>query len=399
MADMAGLHIVIVPAWWPSPEQPMAGVFCADYVAAFAAAGAKVGVVFPDLVSLRFLGHGTSIPWRPRLSEESCAGAPVIRIRGLHTAVGRPWLQMHRYLRWLRRGLSVYQSRYGSPDALHAMCAVPAGWACTRLASSLARRVIVTEHTGPFSLALEPPAARRYVFDALRDAAAVFAVSDSSAEEMRAAGVNQPISVCGNPLAEVFLASTLPDGREEGSPRALFVGRLVAGKGVGDLLDAVTSLGPAFDAEWHFVGEGPMSPVIQSRFAAAGLGERLHMHGYRDRAGVARLMARSDFLVLPTHGETFGVVVAEALCMGLPVVTTRGTACGDFVGGGEGALAEIGDVESLEAAIRRVAAGLGGFDGKAIASRARERFSGSAVAARYAEVFRGCLSTSTGSIG
>ena len=129
MSHLAGIHVLLVPAWWPSPEQPISGIFCTDYAQTFSAAGAKVGVVFPDLVSVQHLGKGTRIPWRPRLTVEDLSGVPVIRIRGLHTAFGRPALQMRRFRRWLRWGLREYRARYGEPDVLHAMCSIPAGWA------------------------------------------------------------------------------------------------------------------------------------------------------------------------------------------------------------------------------------------------------------------------------
>jgi glycosyltransferase involved in cell wall biosynthesis len=388
MGSMTGLHILIVPAWWPSPEQPMAGVFCTDYAASFVAAGAKVGVVFPDLVPLRFLGKGPSIPWRPRVLSETADGAAVIRVRGLHTALGRPGLQMLRYRRWLRRGLAVYRERHGSPDILHAMCAIPAGWACTHLDDPLAGRVVLTEHTGPFSLALQPPAAEQYVRAAMDQAAAVLAVSDRSREEIRAAGIRREVAVCGNPVSEPFATLPVRAERRHGLLRAIFVGRIVREKGIGELLEAAAALATESEIEWHFVGDGPMAQDIGSRFLAAGLIEHLRMHGHCDRSMVARLLMQCDFLVLPTHGETFGLVAAEALCMGLPVVTTRGTACGDYVSEDDGVLAEIGDAQSLTTAVRRMIEDYGRYDRAAIAARARQRFSGEVAASRYGEVFR-----------
>src|SRR5438105_13375226 len=99
MAEMSGMHILVVPSWWPSAGQPIRGIFFTDYVRAFAAARAKVGVLFPDMVSLRMLGrrlrHGllsanttTSLPLSARLFWEDLDGIPILRIRGLHTAFG-----------------------------------------------------------------------------------------------------------------------------------------------------------------------------------------------------------------------------------------------------------------------------------------------------------------------
>lgn len=391
MASMTGLHVLIIPSWWPSPERPMNGVFFADYVAAFAEAGARVGVVYPDLVGLRFLRRWKSIPLRPNLMTETSSGQPVVRLRGLHTSLGLPGLQMLRFRSWLREGLAAYRTQFGDPDVLHAMCVLPAGWACTHLDDPLAQRVIVTEHTGPFSLVLKPRGAGWYVRTALAKAAAVFAVSPHGRGQMRAAGITRDIEVCGNPVSDAFLQQEIPAPRTQGPARVLFVGRLVREKGIGELAAAATTVGRTSKVEWHFAGDGPMEPAIISRFAAARLSDQLVLHGRCDRAAIARLMAESDFLVLPTYGETFGLAVAEALCTGLPVITSRGTACEDFISEGDGLLTNMQNIPSLVAVLRKMIDKHAQYDRRKIADRARARFSGSAVAETYARTYRQVL--------
>src|SRR5215470_17665499 len=96
-------HVLIVPAWWPSPQQPLAGTFVQNYARAFLASNMRVGVVFPDLTNLRYLKLGAGVPIRPRMIAEAADGVPVIRVRGVHTALGLPQLQMRRFAHWLRR--------------------------------------------------------------------------------------------------------------------------------------------------------------------------------------------------------------------------------------------------------------------------------------------------------
>ncbi len=391
MASMTGLHVLIIPSWWPSPEQPMNGVFLPNFAATFAEAGARVGVVYPDLISPRFLRRGRSIPVFPQLRTETTAGQPVFRIRGLHTALRLPSLQMRRFRTWLRRGLAAYRAQYGEPDVLQAMCAIPAGWACTHLDEPLARRVVVTEFTGPFSLTLKPRGASWYVRTALAKAAAVFALSPHGRGEMRAAGLTRDIEVCGIPVSELFLQQEIPPPRADRLLRALFVGRLVVEKGVGELAAAATTLGHSANVEWHFAGDGPVKPAVAARFAAGRISDRLVLHGHCDRSTTARLMAESDFLVLPTYGETFGLAVAEALCAGLPVITSRGTACADFVGGADGLLTDRQNIPSLVAVLRKMIDTHGRFERQAIAARARARFSGASVAETYARAYRQLL--------
>lgn len=393
MADMSGLHVVIVPAWWPSPEQPIGGVFCTDYARAFAAAGARVGVIYPDLVSVRHLGGGTAIPWRPRLDHEALEGVPVIRVRGLHTALRIPALQMHRFRRWLRRGLAAYRERYGEPDLLHAMCAIPAGWACTHLDDRLASRTVVTEHTGAFAALLCRRAGGPYVRAGLSRAAAVVAVSAHLRDTLGPVCGERRIPVVANPVMGEFAASPPPELHTDNHGRrvfrAVFVGRLTRAKGLEELIDAAIALSrdQRFAWEWQIAGPGPLAGDIGRRFASAGLTERLTLHGFCERPRVAELIRSSHFLLLPSHAENCPLAICEALSIGRPVVTTEAAGCKALVGEDDGVLARIGDARSLAEAIKTLTANYARWDWQAISARARERFSAAAVASRYAGIF------------
>lgn len=387
MNALNGKHIVIVPAWWPSPEQPHAGVFFQDYVEAFTNAGAKVGVIYPDLVGLRQLGRGERKPLAPRiLHETTVADAPVVRIRGLQTSFGSVERRALRFRDWLARGLAAYRDRHGEPDILHAMCAVPAGWACTNLNDPLSRRVVLTEHTGPFTLVMDPPDSAKLARTAFESAAMRVAVSDHLRRQIQEAGIRNTIEVCGNPVSSHFAPATRTPPAGHKRIRGLFVGRLTQEKGVSTLVSAIAEIRNATPhCEFHFVGNGPLGVAI-APFLAAEDAAILH-HASCPRAEVCTHMQNADFLVHPSMEETFGMTVAEALCVGLPVVTTRGTACAEFIDDDNGILVERGDEASLEAGLRQMIDTCRDYDRAAIAAKARERFSGNAVAMIYNDIF------------
>jgi len=394
MGVLSDLHVVIVPTWWPSPEQPHAGVFFGDYVEAFQSAGARVGVVYPDLVGLRHVARGARAPLRPDIRFETTqSGAPVVRVRGLQTSFGSIARRVRRFRDWLAHGLAAYCDQHGTPDALHAMCALPAGWACTQLDDPFSQRVVLTEHTGPFSLVMHPPASAQRVRSAFADAAACCVVSAHLREQVIAAGIDGELLVCGNPVSPVFASEAI--GAAKRSPdaprRGLFVGRFTGEKGIHELLTAIDAMeGAAANCRFDLVGADGSKDArgINSRIAESRVAGSIRVHPPCDRRSLRQLMLDADFLVHPTHGETFGMVVAEALCMGLPVVTTRGTACADFVNDDNGILVAKADASSLRDGLKQMIHNCRDYDRRRIASAARARFSSSAVAEFYAPLFR-----------
>jgi glycosyltransferase involved in cell wall biosynthesis len=70
------------------------------------------------------------------------------------------------------------------------------------------------------------------------------------------------------------------------------------------------------DREPGFVEE------LRAMAEAAGIADRLHFAGPHPPAEVAGFYAQADLLVLPSRGETYGMVVTEALAHGLPVLAT-----------------------------------------------------------------------------
>ena len=76
--------------------------------------------------------------------------------------------------------------------------------------------------------------------------------------------------------------------------------------------------------------------------------------GEADPEAVSAYYARADLFVLATEYEGYGMVVAEALAHGLPVISTATGGIGDLVADDAGLLVPPGDPDALAAAISRV---------------------------------------------
>jgi glycosyltransferase involved in cell wall biosynthesis len=135
----------------------------------------------------------------------------------------------------------------------------------------------------------------------------------------------------------------------DGGEALLCVGAVTPHKGHGVLLDALATLP---DVPWRCtcVGSLDRDPV----FAAAvqrRVNSRVEFTGPRTGAELDRTYAAADLLVLPSHAETYGMVVTEALARGVPVVATDVGGVSEALGDG-GLLVARGDPAALGAALR-----------------------------------------------
>lgn len=105
-------------------------------------------------------------------------------------------------------------------------------------------------------------------------------------------------------------------------PMVLSVRRLVPRMGLADLVEAVSRL--RSPVQLVIAGQGPERARLEQRIREHGLSERTHLLGRVEDDELPALYAAADVFALPTRSlEGFGLVTAEALASGLPVVATR----------------------------------------------------------------------------
>jgi glycosyltransferase involved in cell wall biosynthesis len=137
----------------------------------------------------------------------------------------------------------------------------------------------------------------------------------------------------------------------------LFVGRLIKAKGVLELLQAYASLSDQTRSEVGlvFAGDGPMRPELESLAQCIYPGA-VHFTGFLHRNDLARCYGLGECLVFPTHSDTWGMVVNEAIACGLPVICSRVAGCARDLVTTNGLLVEPQDVAQLARAMGQVAA-------------------------------------------
>jgi glycosyltransferase involved in cell wall biosynthesis len=140
----------------------------------------------------------------------------------------------------------------------------------------------------------------------------------------------------------------------------LCVAALTPDKGHDVLLDGLAT---ATDLPWScacvgsLVRDPAFADGVRRRARDGALGDRVRFPGPLVGAELERAYAGADLLVLPSHAETYGMVVVEALARGLPVLASDVGGVTEALGHGDGGtrpglLVPPGDPEALGAALR-----------------------------------------------
>jgi glycosyltransferase involved in cell wall biosynthesis len=135
----------------------------------------------------------------------------------------------------------------------------------------------------------------------------------------------------------------------------LFVGKLSHKKRPMDLLRAFEALKGS--ASLVFVGDGVLRPELE-KYAREHHMKSVHLVGFKNQTELPQYYALADVFVLPSGvGETWGLVVNEAMCFGLPVVVSDVVGCAsDLVKNGENGLTfSPGDIAALAAHLSALA--------------------------------------------
>jgi len=151
--------------------------------------------------------------------------------------------------------------------------------------------------------------------------------------------------------------SRLPGPRCSKVRALLCVANLVPRKGHELLVEALARIR---ELDWSLscIGSLERDPAtvraVRARIRALGLGRRIRLAGECPPQNVARAYRAADAFVLPSFHEGYGMVYAEAMAHGLPVIATTAGAIPETVPPQAGLLVPPGDPAALAQAVRRV---------------------------------------------
>ena len=393
------MHVLHVPSWYPTTNYPQSGIFIKEQIEAIAlfAPGTSHTVIswgheetqfrirdpirfFINLLNSRptrklnksfdngiTYYHTPSVWWSERL--------PMGGVSSIQASARKCFLRAN---------------AEHSVDIIHAHVGYPAGPIARNLAREANIPYVITEHMG---LARVPSYMKKgqpipEISEAYENASAIISVSNFLKQELSNLGLVVSHVIPNLVNEERFF----PIKKNNSNFVFLLMGTLSHGKGIDLFLKAIDKVkNEGLQCEFWIAGTGPDEFKFQSLSENMGLASSVRWLGNISRDQVPQIFQMSDVFVLPSRYETFGVVYAEALACGKPVIATKCGGPDDIVTDGNGLLIDKNDPDQLANAMLELYHSYYSYSESTIRDSFMDRYSRSTVVSAISRVYQEVL--------
>jgi glycosyltransferase involved in cell wall biosynthesis len=388
-AEHGGLHVLILPSFYPTREAPYNGTFFRDWAQALQRAGVRVGVAYAEGRSLRQFSAAGFRQTRFQVSADVEDGLPTVRLHGWNTlaqwtAGGLIWA------RCSQRVIREYIARYGRPDVVAAQSATWAGHAAWLAHRTWGLPYVITEINTGFGTGRVRGWAANVSRRSFAGAEAVVAISKNLRQRLVEFGGAKRVELIPCTVDDSYW--TPPAAPRLQVPFTFYAqAHLTPRKGF-DILIRAFARQFRGDGSVRLVigGDGVIRADLEALADSCGVRPQVTFLGAIPRDAVREAMRAANCFVLPSLAENFGVVLIEALATGLPVIGTRCGGPEDFIDDRVGLLVQPGDEDGLAMALTTLRMAQP-FDPLTITGYAIRRFGHAVVGTQLRELYRTLL--------
>ncbi len=368
------MKIVEIPSFFP----PYGGEFCLEQSKALAALGHDVSIIANVQLSIRRgLYKFLFTPYNRR--NMVVDGIPVYRsdMRGMPRNVK---FNVEHWINIVKNMFREQVMQNGKPDIIHAHCAKWAGYVASLIAKEYNIPFVITEHLSSMVFKDEFGDDLTHVWQipllkkAYKTADMVIPVADELVDDLE--------KYFGRDYRWKSISNTIDVDFFHYQPRKPLHGRnfsfcclanYIPLKGYDILFQAFNDLVKINPfAELHIAGRGTDSPDCQSAVSSLPCSSKIKIHGELGKNDVRDVLYDSDCLVLPSRSEAQPLVLLEAMCTGIPVISTECAPKSLRIEGGC-TIVPIDDACKMTSAMGNVIAAMADhsttFDGKLLSSK------------------------------
>ena len=372
------MRILIIARGYPTKDYPLNGIFEYDQAKALAASGHEVIFAAIDLRSIR----------RVRRWGTHSFSQDGVHIEAVSLPLGnlpKPILHFTRQ-QALKRQYNNVVLNYGRPDIIHSHF-IEQGYAVVKVLSDQGIPLFHTEHYSGMNQAKLSDYYTKLGSETYKKMTKVLVVSNHLRKNLEDKfGIEA--TVVPN-IVDLSAFNTEIKPKDMSQFNFISVGRLDKNKRM-DLL--INAFHQAFKDDptvnLFIIGDGPEREHLDQLIKNYKLSVRVHLLGQQDRVNIAKKMEECHSFVLASKSETFGVVLIEAMAMGLPIVSTKSGGPKDFISQENGLLVETDNIEAFSNALLEVKKIYANFNVNAIANTTRNYYRPEHIAIAFIKLYK-----------
>jgi teichuronic acid biosynthesis glycosyltransferase TuaC len=354
------VRVLIISHMFPNPADSTAGIFVLEQVKALQRLGIDCSVICPVPWvphSLAFLERGRK--YTHTQTESIIEGIYVGYPKALELPGGRLFA-LYGFSNYVSsRARANRWNQQHVFDLIHAHSIMPDGFAAVLLGQEFRVPVVCTVHGGDANdYPFRNRATHAATTWALKRFSQVIAVSTKLKQQLRDLSDIEKVEVAHNGAdAAVFRIVPKLEARQRlgipaGERVVVFVGYLVAEKGIRYLLEALSQINLQ-NLKLYLIGDGYLRSKLEENARHFGVSQRCVFIGQCEHSEVPFWLSACDCFTLPSVSEGLPTILPEAMFCGAPIVATSVGGIPEIVHDGEtGILVRACDSRALASAIR-----------------------------------------------
>lgn len=382
------MHILIIPSWYPTFKGDISGSFFREQTLAIQKNGYKVGVVYPQLRSLKQWKSIFNGQYGLKIEDDE--GVPTYRYLSMNWFPRMPNMSSKLFIRAGMLAYNQYIKDYGTPDIIHVHSALYGGCLALKINELHNIPYVITEHFSAYPRGLISVEGINLAKKVIDRASCKIAVSKNFANDLAKVFEEDPSSweEIPNIVNDNFLIKSLNKTEPDEIFNFITISALTNNKGIHNVIEAFSKAFP-IDENIHLKigGDGIAKKMLEQLAKDCNVANRVHFLGKLSRNDVLEEVSQSNVLVVASEYETFSVVVIEALALGKPVISTRCGGPESIIRPQDGILVPQGDIKALGNSMSILYDNYSEFHPETIREGCIERYSEKAIINKLREVY------------
>ena len=393
------MNVFFIPSWYPSASDSLPGIFFREQALALARQFEDIDVGISTwgqnderllLLAREPLKSGLKLFFdqKPKSSTKQLMGTKAVEYFNPAYTWTSKLLKgnFSGILKANSDNFHAFQKRVGSVDIIHAHVGYPAGYIAALISKEKHIPYIITEQMSPFPHKYYIDKSGQLISElreAYQGADKNIAISGSLASAMKKHNLEK-ITIIPN-LVDGQFFKPLENPKRNQTFTFFSLGRMVPQKGIDILLKAFARV--QSNAQLRIGGDGPYLNEYKRLARDLKIDHIVKWLGRLDKNQALMEYQNCDSFVLPSRHESMGVVFAEAMACGKPVIATICGGPEEFIDDTVGYLVQTEDVESLQNSLEEMGKNHSRFDQRLIRRKFEERFSANVVTLKIRDVY------------